>query len=96
LTSYSENFGNVVLEALASSCPVLLTPEVGLAPAVATAGVGEVVDGNAVAIAAGLDRLQADNAVTAAMRPRARAFAVEYSWPAMAARMERLYGSLSR
>ncbi len=96
LTSYSENFGNVVLEALASSCPVLLTPEVGLAPAVATAGVGEVVDGNAFAIAAGLDRLLADDAVTDAMRSRARGFASDYSWPAVSARMEALYGSLSR
>ena len=96
LTSYSENFGNVVLEALASSCPVLLTPEVGIAPAVATAGVGEVVEGNALAIAAGLERLLADDPVTAAMRPRARAFAGDYSWPTVAARMEELYGSLSR
>ena len=96
LTSYSENFGNVVLEALASSCPVLITPEVGIAAAVATAGVGEVVDGNAVAIAAALDRLWADDAVTAAMRHRAHAFAAGYAWPAVAASMEQLYGSFSR
>jgi len=91
LTSYSENFGNVVLEALANGCPVLLTPEVGLAHAVANADVGEVVDGNPSSIASALGRLMADDARTAAMRPRGRAFAGTYSWPAVAARMEELY-----
>jgi len=96
LTSYSENFGNVVLEALASSCPVLLTPEVGLAPAVANADVGEVVDGSPSAIASALDRLMVDDARTEGMRVRGRAFAATYSWPAVAARMEQLYRKMSR
>lgn len=96
LTSYSENFGNVVLEALASGCPVLLTQEVGLAPAIANADVGEVVDGSASAIASALDRLMVDDARTAAMRVRGRAFAATYSWPAVAARMEELYWKMSR
>jgi len=96
LTSYSENFGNVVLEALSNACPVLLTPEVGLAPAVANADVGEVVEGRTAAIASALERLMADDARTAAMRPRARAFAATYAWPAVAARMEQLYGNVSR
>jgi len=38
----------------------------------------------------------ADDARTAAMRPRARAFAATYAWPAVAARMEQLYGNVSR
>ena len=96
LTSYSENFGNVVLEALSNSCPVLLTHEVGLAPAVAHAEVGEVVEGRAVAIAPALERLMADDAGTEAMRRRGRAFAATYSWPAVAAQMEQLYRKISR
>lgn len=96
LTSYSENFGNVVLEALASGCPVLLTPEVGLAPAVSQANVGEVVDGSAPAIASALNRLMVGDARNAAMRARGRAFAATYAWPAVAAQMEHLYRQVSR
>ena len=96
LTSYSENFGNVVLEALASSCPVLLTEEVGLAPEVGAAGVGDVVDGSASAIAAALDRLLTDDARTASMRERAREFAASYSWSTVAGQMEQLYDDVRR
>ena len=42
LPSYSENFGNAVLEAMAVGTPVVVTPEVGLAAEVERSGAGVV------------------------------------------------------
>ena len=40
LPSYSENFGNVVAEAMAMGCPVAVTPEVGIASLVESGAAG--------------------------------------------------------
>ena len=50
LPSLSENFGNAVLEAMMMETPVVVTPEVGVAPDVAAAGAGVVTHDIAVAI----------------------------------------------
>lgn len=96
LPSYSENFGNVVLEALAAGCPVAVTPEVGLAAFVREAGAGAVVAGESAQLGAALAALLGDPVTLAAMGARGRAAVRErFAWAAVAHRMERLYERIS-
>lgn len=96
LASYSENFGNVVLEAMAASTPVIVTPEVGVADLVRESGTGLVVDGEPSQLGDALQRLWDDGERRAAMGGRGPAWALEHcSWDAVAARMEQLYASVT-
>lgn len=92
LPSYSENFGNVVLEAMAVGTPVVVTPEVGLAPAVAEAGAGVVTSGEPTVLAAALAALAGDPERRRELGRRgAEAVRQRFTWPAVAARMEEVY-----
>ena len=86
LPSYSENFGNVVLEAMAAGCPVALTAEVGAADIVRKSGAGIIVPGEPQAMAKALSEL----ACNPARRGQA-CVAAEYSWEAVARAMEVAY-----
>ena len=96
LPSYSENFGNVVVEAMAEACPVIVTPEVGLAPAVQSSGAGIVVNGNSGDLSAAISSVLADPQRRAVMGQRGRVAAAGFSWPAVAEQMEHLYASVVR
>lgn len=93
LPSYSENFGNVVLEAWAQGRPVVVSPEVGLADTVRATEGGWVADG-AAAIGARIEAAVTDRALQARAGGRGReAVAGHFSWDAVAARMEALYAA---
>lgn len=92
LASHSENFGNVILEAMAVGAPVVVTPQVGLAADVFARGAGLVVDGDPDILGPSLASLFDDPERCARMGAAGRTAAVrEYSWAAVAARMDRLY-----
>lgn len=95
LPSYSENFGNVVLEAMAAGCPAVVTEEVGLADVVRSSGSGVVTGGTPVALGNALQRLTVDAEARRAMGEKGRRIvATDYSWDSVASRMEALYGSI--
>ena len=96
LPSYSENFGNVVVEAMAAGCPVVVTPEVGIAESVAQIGAGLVVDGTPAALGSAIAGLVTDHRRREEMGSRGRVAAMtQFSWPAVAVQMEQLYQSVA-
>jgi glycosyltransferase involved in cell wall biosynthesis len=92
LPSYSENFGNVVAEAMAMGCPVVITPEVGLSSLVSQTGSGVVSDGTPRAFAQAVCSLLKDPSLRRQMSERGRRTARrDLSWPSAASRMEDRY-----
>ena len=95
LSSYSENFGNTVLEAMRRGVPVVVTPEVGAAEIVQQSGGGIVAQGDAEALGAAIAHL-VDNPDFARSMGEAgqRHVMRHYTWAGMSALMEELYESL--
>lgn len=92
LPSYSENFGNVVLEAMAASCAVVVTPEVGIADEVNRADAGWVVDGAPARLGARLAAIIDDPAACAAAGARGRqAVLARFTWERVSEQMETVY-----
>lgn len=95
LTSMSENFGNVVLEAMAAKTPVVLTAEVGLAEEVRRTHAGLVVPAQPREIANAINRLLDDPEERRAMGERGRhAVETRFTWPRVAEEMEAQYARL--
>src|SRR5215472_692462 len=95
LPSYSENFGNTVLEAMRRGVPVIVTPEVGAAEIVRTSGAGLVVAGDPEPLSSAIGRLTADLNLARSMGEAGRHTAARFSWDHVAAQMEHLYASLT-
>jgi glycosyltransferase involved in cell wall biosynthesis len=95
LSSYSENFGNSVLEAMQRGVPVVVTPEVGAASIVRKSKGGLVVAGDSEPFAAAITRLTENSGVARSMGEAGqRHVTAHYSWNRIAVTMEGLYENL--
>jgi glycosyltransferase involved in cell wall biosynthesis len=95
LPSYSENFGNTVLEAMRRSVPVVVTPEVGAAEIVRKSGAGLVVAGEPEPLSSAIRLLTADLNLARTMGEAGRRHTVaHFSWDKVAIQMEELYSSV--
>ena len=76
--SHTDTFGNVVLEALASGVPAIVTPDGGPCTIVRDGETGRIVPDDQ--FTAAINGVLADPARHAAMRQAARAYALTASW----------------
>jgi glycosyltransferase involved in cell wall biosynthesis len=92
LPSYSENFGNVVAEAMAMACPVVITPDVGLAKLVREVDCGVITSGEPRVLAQAITDLQQNELQRKRLGASGRQAAIErLSWDGVAAQMEAEY-----
>jgi glycosyltransferase involved in cell wall biosynthesis len=95
LPSYSENFGNVVLEAMAVGCAVIVTPEVGMASVVHKAGCGVVAPGDPANLGLEMKRLLDDHERRRHMGEAGRrAVNAKYSWTVISLKMLDVYAHI--
>jgi glycosyltransferase involved in cell wall biosynthesis len=92
LTSYSENFGVAVLEAMAVGLPVVVTPGVALASVVEQYQLGYVAELDVAAIATSLQHYLDHPQTRKEMGDRARQLVGEqYSWERNASKLSEVY-----
>jgi glycosyltransferase involved in cell wall biosynthesis len=90
LPSMSENFGNVVLEALACGLPVVLSDRCGIAPEI-SGRAGYVIRPEAAPLAEALARVLGDPAMRGRVAKVGPAIARRYSWEKVAVNMQDIY-----
>lgn len=92
LPSYSENFGLAALEAMASGCPVVVTPEVGISDTVRETGSGIVVQGDPDILGISIKNLLSNPHVLHQMGEKGKKVVKErFTWEVVASKMESVY-----
>jgi glycosyltransferase involved in cell wall biosynthesis len=96
LPSRSENFGNVVLEALAAGVPTVVTRGIGLAKDVESMGVGAIAEYSVDSLASVLGEWMTDDARRERLSEHCRASVADrFAWNAIAERWRDHYSRLS-
>jgi glycosyltransferase involved in cell wall biosynthesis len=97
LPSYSDSFGIVVAEAMAMGCPVVVTPQVGVADVVRNAGTGIVTDNAPPALGKAIGGFLADSGQLARAGLAGQRAAKElFSWDSIAVQTEAIYRKILR
>ena len=96
LPSYQENFGLCVMEALAHSVPVLVSPNVNLAKEIASAKAGWIAAIDKDSLAAKLAEALRDEEELARRGRAGRQLSQQYSWENAARDLVRLYQEILR
>lgn len=95
LPSFSENFGIAVAEALAHGLPVIITPDIQIAPEIATAKAGLVVPGEEEALANAIAQLLASPQQRQIIGENGKNLVKQrYSWSTIAANLADVYRSI--
>jgi glycosyltransferase involved in cell wall biosynthesis len=96
LLSYSENFGQVVAEAMAARVPVVISDRVNISPEIEAAQAGIVVPCDAGRAANAIQALLDDPITARQMGERGRLWAERHwTWPAVAEQMLAVYSSMT-
>lgn len=94
LTSYSENFGIAVLEALGAGTPVIVTKEVALSEQVATHKLGYVCDLSIESVKGALTKALSKN--TRDLADTSKFVEQNYSWHSISQKLIDLYCAISK
>jgi glycosyltransferase involved in cell wall biosynthesis len=95
LPSYSENFGNTVLEAMKRGLAVITTPEVGASQIVSDAKAGLVTAADSKSLSAAIQSLWSAKEMARAMGDAGRRHVdCRFGWTTIAEKMEGVYESL--
>jgi glycosyltransferase involved in cell wall biosynthesis len=96
LPSFSENFGIAVAEAMAVGLPVIVTPGVQIAPEIAEARAGLVVEGEEDALANAIAQLLTSPELRQLLGENGQSLAnSRYSWSAIAQSLSTVYQSIT-
>ncbi|MDP8934582.1 MAG: glycosyltransferase, partial [Cyanobacteriota bacterium] len=95
LPSYSENFGIAVAEAMAAGLPVIITPDVQIAPDIADESAGLIVKGEVEAVQNAIAQLLDCPELRQKLGENGkRLVRCRYSWSAIASSLSHIYYSL--